>query len=173
MNSPRSMAVLAPVFQALSPARRWLEGLDARERRAVGLAAWVVGAALVWLVAVQPAWRTLRQAPARLAEVEQQLQSMQAQAADARSLRALPPVPRAQALVALRAASERLEGASLVEQGDRARLTLNGSSSERLRAWLLEVRTSARARPVEVNLTRDERGLSGTVVVALDAGPAR
>ena len=59
----------------------------------------------------------------------------------------------------------RVRGLSL--QGERAVLTLNGASTSQLRAWLAEVRSGARARPVEANLTRGAEGYSGTVVVAL------
>lgn len=144
---------------------------DARERRLVLAAAWVLGLYLLWALALQPAWRTLRDAPARLDGLDAQLQAMQTQAADARALRATPPLPRPQASAALQAASQRLgERARLVEQGERAVLTLSGISGDELRSWLAEVRISARASAVEVNLTRGEQGLSGTVVVALSGG---
>lgn len=174
MSSPRSPlppAVQQALQQLVQPLSRWHATLAARERLAVAAAAWVLALAALWALAVQPAWRTLRDAPARLTRVEQQLQDMQAQAADARTLRALPPVPRAQALVALRAATERLEGARLAEQGDRAVLTLDGVAPSAFRQWLGEVRASARARTVEARLSRDERGLSGTLVVAIGAAP--
>jgi general secretion pathway protein M len=93
---------------------------------------------------------------------------MQALAADTRELRATPTLPRAQAGAALRAASERLGSrARLSEQGERAVLTLEGVPADQLRGWLAEVRASARARAVDVNLSPGDQGLSGTVVVAL------
>lgn len=146
---------------------RWA-GLEARERRLVQLMAWVLGLFLLWTVAVQPAWRTLRTAPPRLDELDAQLQTMQALAHEAQTLRAAPPPPRSQASAVLKAATERLgETARLAEQGERAVLTLTQASGEDLRSWLSEVRTGARARAVEVALTRSGPGLSGTVVVAL------
>jgi type II secretory pathway component PulM len=93
---------------------------------------------------------------------------MQLLAADVRELRAAPPLPRPQALAALRAASERLgETGRLIEQGDRAVLTLKDASGPALRTWLSEVRAGARAHAVDATLTRSDAGLSGTVVVAL------
>jgi len=53
--------------------------------------------------------------------------------------------------------------------GDRATLKLNGVSGEALRDWLSEARSAARARAVEVTLTRNPQGYSGTVVVTLGA----
>ncbi|MFT3819468.1 MAG: type II secretion system protein GspM [Rubrivivax sp.] len=144
---------------------------DARERRLLLLAAWVVGLFLLWTLALRPALRTLREAPARLDGLEAQLQAMQAQAADVRSLRATPPLPRAQAVAALKAASDRLgERARLQEQGDRAVLTISGATGQQLQAWLAEVRSTARARAVDINLTRGEQGLSGAVIVTLPGG---
>lgn len=141
---------------------------EPRERRLVLLAAWVLGLYLLWALALQPAWRTLRDAPPRLDGLAAQLQAMQVQAADAQALRATPPLPRPQASAALQAATGRLGArARLAEQGERAVLTLDGVSGDELRGWLGEVRTGARARAVEVNLTRQPQGLSGTVVVAL------
>lgn len=163
----------ARVRTALQPLQRAWVGLAERERLGLALAAWCVGLFLLWALALQPAWRTVREAPARLDALDRQWQAMQLLAADARELRALPPVPRAQASAALRAATERLgDGAKVLEQGDRAVLTLNAAGSQRLREWLVEVRTTARARAVELNLTRSEQGLSGTVVVVLGPGAA-
>lgn len=157
--------------RAWQPLRAAWAARDARERRLVLLAAWVLGLFLLWTVALQPALRTLREAPARLDALDAQLQAMQAQAADVRTLRATPPLPRVQASAALKAASDRLGAQGrLVEQGDRAVLTLSGASGEQLRSWLAEVRSSARARAVDINLTRTEQGLSGSVVVALPGG---
>lgn len=141
---------------------------DPRERRLVVLATLVVGLFLLWTVALQPALRTLREAPIRLDALDRQLQAMQQQASEARELRATPPLPRAQALAALRAASERLGAAGrLTEQGDRALVTLDNVSPDQFRAWLADVRGAARARPIEATLTRTDLGLSGSVVLAV------
>lgn len=163
---PRALAVLAPLQQRF-------DALSARERIAITVAAWVLVLGAAWMLAVRPAWRTLRTAPAQLAALEAQLQDMQAQAADARALRALPAVPRAQALAALQRAAGRIEGATVAEQGSRIVLTLDAAPPSALRAWLQEVRASARARPIEARLARNEGGVSGTVVVVLggEAGP--
>jgi len=145
----------------------WLQ-LGERERTAVSLAGWALGLLLVWLVAVQPAWRTLQQTPARLEAVEAQLQDMQSLALEARELRAAPSVPAAQAVQALQAASAHLGSAAKLNlAGDRAVLTVNGIAAEALQAWLGEVRSAARARPVEAQLQRGPRGYTGTIVLAL------
>ena len=150
--------------------QRW-RTLAPRERSALGLMAALVAALLVWLVAVQPAWHTLRASPAQLAQVEAQLQQMQGLAQEARTLRGAAPVSPTQAATALRAATERIGGgARIVIQGERATLSLTNAPSDALRSWLVEARSAARARPVELQLTRAGGGFSGSVIVAFGTG---
>jgi general secretion pathway protein M len=149
---------------------RW-RALGARERGALGLAVGVLGLALLWLVALQPAWRVVSQAPQRIAALDAQLQAMHTLAAEARAWREVAALPEGQAAPALQAATARLGARGrLLLQGERAVLTLEGATPAELQAWLAEARAGARARPVEAQLTRGEAGLSGTVVVALGAG---
>ena len=139
-----------------------------RERLALGAGFFALAVVLVWLLLVQPAWRTAREAPAQLDEIERQLQQIQASAAEVKALRAVAPVSSIQAAAALKAATDRLgSGARLSMQGDRASLTLTGIGSEALRGWLNEARSAARARPIEASLSRAPQGYSGTIVVTL------
>jgi general secretion pathway protein M len=133
---------------------------------------WVLGALLVWFVAVQPALRTVRSAPARLDQLDAQIQTMQRLAGEARSLRSTPAVSPMQAQAAVKAAGDGLEGAArTLLAGERATVTFTNVGVTDLREWMSEVRASARARPVEANLTRSGPGtFSGTVVLALPAG---
>lgn len=140
--------------------------LAPRERLAVVLAAAVLVLGLGWMVLVAPALRTLREAPLTLDRLDVQLQQMQRLAAEARELKALPPVSAGQSANALRAASERLgDQAKLALQGDRATLTLTGISGEKLRQWLSEARSGARARVVDAQLSRGAQGYNGSIVV--------
>ena len=149
---------------------RWA-ALAPRERRLASVALAAVGGLLVWLLLVQPAWRTLRDTPAKIDALELQLQQMQRLATEAEALRRLPTVSPAQADEALRAATERLgPGARLTLQGSRASLEVSGVAGEALLAWLGEVRGAARARPQQVRLTRGPAGYSGSIV--LDLGRA-
>lgn len=146
---------------------RW-QARPASERRAVGIAAALLGLMLLWLVALQPALTTLRTAPAQLATLEQQLQRMRALASEAQALRSAPALSAEQSAQALTAASARLgDKGRLSLQGERAVLTLSGASSEQLREWLAETRSGARARVVEAQLSRTPAGFSGSVVLAL------
>jgi general secretion pathway protein M len=148
-------------------AQRW-SAFAPRERVMVGTMAFALVFLVVWLVAVRPAWHTLSEAPARRAQADAQLFEMQGIAAEAKQLRALPPVPPSTAEQALKSATERLgaKGKILV-QNDRATLTLTGATGEEIRQWLTEVRSGARARPIEANLARSGEGYNGTLVVAL------
>ena len=154
-----------------APVMAWWRGLAERERRLALLAAAVLVLGLVWLLAVQPAWRTIARAPAELDTLDAQLQTMQRLAAEVQQLRSAPPVTPEQAAAALRSATERLgDKGKLALQGDRAVLTLNGVGTGALRDWLAEARAGARARPLEANLTRATQGYSGTLVLAIGGG---
>jgi general secretion pathway protein M len=84
-------------------------------------------------------------------------------------LRSATRVAPTQAAAALKAATDRLgTNARLAMQGDRATLTLvDGVSPDALQAWLGEVRSGARARPVDAQLQRGPNGYSGTLGVTL------
>ena len=160
-----------PLNAQLAPwLARWA-ALPVRERRLLLIAGLGLVALLLWLVAIQPAWRTLRSAPAQLDALEVQWQGMQRLAAEARELRGATPMSTEQSAQALKAATSRLaEQGRLSLQGDRAVLTLNNASTAQLRDWLAEARSGARARPLEANLSRAAQGYSGTLVVSLGGG---
>lgn len=162
----------APRPSPLAPLRAWWRTLAERERRLLSAAAAIVVIGLLWLVAVQPAWRTLARAPEQLDTLELQLQTMQRLAAEAQQLRSAPPVAPDQAAAAIKSATDRLgDKAKLTLQGERAVLTLSNVGTGALRDWLAEARAGARARPIEANLTRGAQGYSGTLVLALGNAP--
>ncbi|HOL38347.1 MAG TPA: type II secretion system protein GspM [Rubrivivax sp.] len=146
----------------------WWRARAPREQRALAVMLAAVALALLWFVAVAPAWRIVAGAPARIDAADAQWQRMQRLAAEVRTLRTSAPVGADAAGAALQAATARLgDKARLSLQGDRAVLTLRGVDGSALREWLAEVRAGARARAVQADLTRAAGGLSGTVVVAL------
>jgi general secretion pathway protein M len=149
---------------------RW-RALPPRERLGLTLAGIAIGIAVLWMIAVGPALRTLRETPAQIDTLDAQLQSMQRLAAEARDLRGAAPVAATQAALALKSATDRLGDKGRINmQGDRATLTLNGVTGEALRAWLNEARSGARARPIEARLTRGPQGYAGTLVVSIGGG---
>ena len=158
--------------QPQAAVRAWWRGLAARERRLLAAGAAVLLLTLLWAVVVQPAWHTLQRAPADLELLDTQLQQMRALAAEAQQLRATPPVTPEQAAAVLKGAAERLGSkAKLSLQGERAVLTLTALEPGQLTSWLAEVRSGARARPLEANLTRAGAGYSGSLVLSLEVAP--
>jgi general secretion pathway protein M len=152
---------------------RW-QALGSRERRGISIAVWVLGLFLLWALAIAPAWRTVRAAPAQLDQLDAQLQQMQRQANEARELRAIPALATPQAAAALRAATDELGAAGRLQlSGERATLTLTGANGTQLREWLAQARSAARTRPLEANLTRGPAGYSGSIVVALPTGASQ
>jgi general secretion pathway protein M len=146
---------------------RWAR-LSASERQWVAVGAVVVGLGLVWGLGVAPAWKSLQSAPQRLATLEAQNQQMRALASEAKALRATPAIDPAQALAALKVATERLgAGSRLNHSGDRAVLTFAELNGTALAAWLEEARAGARARPIDAQISRGPKGLSGVITVAL------
>jgi general secretion pathway protein M len=166
--SSEGVASMPPTGAARAEARRFWQSLAARERALVIAVSIVLAVFVVWLLAVQPALRTLRETPVELDRLELQLQQMQLAALESESLRSASPVPPARAADALRAATERLGGkGKIVIQGDRATLSFTAVPFAGLRAWLGEARSGARARPVEAQLLKAPGGYSGSISLTL------
>ena len=163
---------LAPGGAARAQAGQLWRSRAPRERQLIAAMAIAIAVLLVWLIAVQPALRTLRETPTELDRLDSQWQQMQLAALESASLRSASPVPPAQATEALRSATERLGGKGKISlQGDRAVLTFSGVPFEGLRNWLGEVRSAARARPVEAQLLKGATGYSGSISIALAGTP--
>ncbi|MGP1691030.1 MAG: type II secretion system protein GspM [Giesbergeria sp.] len=148
MSTPQTST---PAWQA-----QW-QSLAPRERSLVLSATLLVAAALMWWVALAPALRTLREAPARHAELDAQLERVQALAAEAQQLQADASTrpSQAEAQRALQTATTSL-GSSVrtTMVGDRATVRLQGLPATTLAPWLAQVRGNARSVPVEAHLTR-------------------
>ena len=171
MNT-RSLRLPPALLTLRQQAIQLWRGMAVRERRGLALAMLALLLFGMWTTLVQPAWRTLREAPVQLDQLDSQLQQMQRVAAESRGLRGAAPVTMAQVSLALKSATDRLgDKAKLAQQGDRATLTLSGVSPDALRSWLNEARSAARARPVEAQLVRAASGYSGTLVVNLVSAP--
>lgn len=146
-GAPASAQALRTRWRALAP----------RERRLVSLTALVVLTAVVWWVLLAPALRTLREAPARHAQLDAQIERMQALAAQARQWQtdASERPTQAQAQQAIQAAAQSLGSAARISfVGDRATLALQGLPATALGPWLAQVRSNSRGRAVEAHLTR-------------------
>lgn len=149
---------------------RW-QALPPRERQMARLAATVVGVALLWLIAIAPAWSTLSKSPAEIDRLDGELRQMRALAQQAQQLKQALPVPQEQSITALRTATERLgPNAELTLTGPQAQLRLRGVTGAALATWLTEARQTARARPQEVELQSGAQGYTGRLTVTLPGG---
>ena len=143
--------------------RRW-NTLLPREKTWVQFTAVVIGAALLWWLAMAPALQTLRTAEMRHQALDAQLQQMKRLQAQAQQLQTQPKISPDESLRALDAAvKQRLGGAAQLNvAGDRATVTLKGAPADAIAPWLAQVRTNARALPVEARLVRSTSPVAPT-----------
>ncbi len=158
-----------------APLRARWEAMAAREKRLVAGALALLVLALLWWVALAPAWQTLRNAPAQHQTLDVQLQHMRGLQAQAQALQAQPAMRKDDALRALESALHQTLGASaqLSVVGDRATVTLRGAPASALAQWLVQARVNARAVPTEARLTRSAGAgaptWDGTLVLTMPA----
>ena len=70
-----------------------------RERQLIAGGAGALALLVVWLIAVQPELRTLRETPAELDRLDTQWQQMQLAAVESAALRSVSPVPPSLSLI--------------------------------------------------------------------------
>ena len=158
-------------MRLLSVAGAGWQRLALRERRLVSVALALVLSALVWGVALAPALGTLRSAPLRLAELDQQLQTMRGLAAQAAELQGRPALRREDALRALDLGLQQRLGnqARLSSAGERVTVTLTGVAPQLLAQWLGQARSAARVVVQQARLTLTPGGWDGSIVLQLPA----
>jgi len=149
------------------------ERMALRERRLVLLALLLVVVALSWTLALAPALRVLRTAPAQLQALDAQLESMQGMAVQARGMQARTPLAREETVRILESSVRQNlgDGATLRLTGDRATVTLKAVPPQSLARWLVQVRASARAMVSQASLARGPTGWDGSLVLDLPAPP--
>jgi len=135
--------------------QRWT-ALSSREQNLLRWAAIVLMLASLWWWGLAPALNALREAPAQQARLDAQWQHLTDLQTQAQTLQKLPRMTQAAALKALQnSTTEHLgSGAQLNTTGDRSTVTLNAVNPEALSRWLAQVRTQARAVPVEAHFQR-------------------
>ena len=151
---------------------RWAQS-SPREQGLVRLAAALVLLALVWLLAINPALRTLRAAQSQGPLLRAQLQDMLLLQAQAQALQAQPGAQSLDAKSLVEASLPGLsESARMVIAGDRATVTFQGGSADALAQWLGQVRLNAHALPLELHLGQSKGLWKGSVVLQLPARAA-
>lgn len=143
--------------------------LKMSEKRLILVAFWLIVTALIWWLAIAPALKTIKEAPAQHRALDTQLQSMRALSAEAKNLQSQPKLGLDDAQKALQSAVTQRFGAAaqLNLTGERASLTLKNANSQELALWLSQARVNARALPSEVKLNRNGDGWDGTLVLNL------
>lgn len=142
--------------QSLAPwQERWSRLADQERQMLLWALVLVVGAVL-WLKVLAPARTTLRTADAQAKALGDQLQHMQGLQAQAQSLQKQPALDWDETVKALSTATQQTLGntAQLSTSGERATVTLKGTSADALAQWLVQTRVNARSVPVEARLVR-------------------
>ena len=155
---------------------RWA-ALAAREQRGLLLAVAVLGAALVWFIALAPAMRSLKTVAAQSAALGADLERMQVLQARAKALQAKPAPAPQESLQALQSAASKLgAAASLQVVGEQATVTIKKLSALQLGQWLAP-QSGPGLSPAEAHLQRDTASVepvwSGTLVYHLPQSTAR
>lgn len=137
----------------------WWEHLPPRDRLALLGLGLMLGLLLLFMLAVRPAWHTLRDAPAQLARAKQDLQQMRQLAAEAVALRQADPAStwtREQRLRQLESLLPQAFGAaaSLQLQGDLVTLTLENASADQLAQGMALLRRQLYLLPHDSHLQR-------------------
>lgn len=142
--------------QSLAPLQaRWSRLAD-QERQMLVLVLVVLVGAVLWLQVLAPARTTLRTADAQARALGAQLQHMQTLQAQAQALQKQPALGWDETVKALSTATQQTLGttAQLSTSGERATVTLKGTSADALAQWLVQARVNARSVPVEARLVR-------------------
>jgi general secretion pathway protein M len=143
--------------------------LKVNERRLILMAVWVILAALLWLLAIAPALKTIKEAPEQHRALDAKLQDMRNLSAEAKTLLSQPKLGFDDAQKALQSSVAQRFGstAQLNLTGERATLTIKNANPQELAQWLTQARVNARALPGEAKLNRNGDGWDGTLVLNL------
>lgn len=143
--------------------------LKMSERRLILTAFWLIFAAVLWWLAIAPALKTIKEAPAQHRALDSQLQNMRALGTEAKSLQSQPKLGLDEAQRALQSSITQRFGttAQLNLTGERASLTLKNAAPQELALWLTQARVNARAIPTEAKLNRNGDVWDGTLVLTL------
>lgn len=168
-----STNIQTTIRAAIAPVQtRWAQ-MSPREQRLVRGALALLALALVWFVALRPALATLRSVQSQGPQLRAQLQDMLQLQAQAQVLQALPAAQTQDSKSLLEAALATLGAtAQMSLTGDRATITLEGSSADALAQWLTQARLNARARPLELHLTQSQGLWKGRIVLQMPSTAA-
>lgn len=148
---------------------QWWRQRAPREQQLLAGCLALVLLALLWMLALAPALKTLGQHDARMATLQTELAHMQALEAQARQLKTQSAPGGGNAQQALQVQTDTLLGkqADLSVRTGGATATLRAVSPQALGRWLAAIRTEAHAKVVQARLQRSAQGWSGNVQLSL------
>jgi general secretion pathway protein M len=153
--------------------KAWWTGLSRRERTAVMAAALLVGAAVLYLAAVEPAWRTRARLSAELPRLRAEVVQTDALAAEAKKLRTrtrtLESPAQTKAALEKLLAEKNLPAAALREEGERLVLSVRRVEVGPWLAWLKDASTEL---PLRISSARISRVAPGLVDAEVALAPA-
>lgn len=143
--------------------------LKMSERRLILAAFWVILVALLWLLAIAPALKILKEAPEQHRALDAKLLNMRNLSLEAKNLQSQPKLGLDDAQKALQSTVTQRFGstAQLNLAGERATLTLKNANPQELAQWLTQARINARALPGEAKLNKIGDGWDGTLMLNL------
>ena len=156
--------------------QEWWTGLSRRERLATALAVTFVTLAVLYLAAIEPAWRTRARLTAELPRLRAQAAEMDALAMEAKKLnsRALTVDSPAQARAALvKLAAEKNLASTTVQDGDNQRLVVAVRKADATSTLAL-LKDASSELPFRISAARIARTAPGVVdadVTLTPAGP--
>jgi len=133
-----------------------LQSMPLKDRQRLLALGLVLLALMLWTWQLSPAFKTLRDMPAQLAQLQDQTQKLKLMQEQAQALQKSPRVQAKDARTLLqKVATENLDnGARLNIEGTRATLTISRVSAESLAQFLALARTQAQALPIEAQLQK-------------------
>jgi general secretion pathway protein M len=155
--------------------RQWWVGLSRRERMAVIAAAALVAAAVLYLAAIEPAWRTRQRLAPELPRLRAQAAELDALALEAKKLktrtRTLESAEQTKAALTKLLAEKNIAGGSIREGDDqRLLLTVRRADAASWFAWLKEASTELPLRVASARISRVGPGLVDAEVALAPVG---
>ena len=148
---------------------RW-SALAPREQLMVAIALWTVSLGLIWALGLSPAWKALREAPAKHEKLDGQLSRMQALAAQAKTIEQERSGSAPDRNTTTRLLQDSVQGlgsgAQLSLSGSQAVIRMEGVAPQVLARSLDQWRRVARVVPTGADLRWQGSGWSGTVTLA-------
>lgn len=147
---------------------RW-QSLSPREQTGLRAAGFLLLAALVWTLWVQPAWWLWRQYGSQVAALAQQRQQMVMLQSQAQAWQKRTPLSREEAWKTLQTLTRNaLPTAQLTEQADRVSIRFKAAPAAVMAAWLQDIRENAQVRVIDAQWQRSPQDTwDGSLVLQL------